>query len=301
MIGSGATAVTIVPTMAKTAAHVTMIQRSPTYILSRPAEDAFAKWVNRLLPWRAAWKLARVKNILLSMYLWRVSKRKPDGMRAYLRKMTAQSLPEGYDVDTHFNPAYDPWDQRLCLIPDGDFYQAISSGRASVVTDHIDHFTETGIVTRDGTTIEADIVVPATGLRIQFLGGAKVTLDGALVEPSEHMVYRGMMLSNVPNFVVVFGYSNASWTLKADLTADFLCRMINRAAATGREVVTPVLDGPADGDRPIISLQSGYLQRAQGMLPKTSDKRPWMNYENYVADMLSIRHGKMEDGVLQFA
>ncbi|WP_050929659.1 flavin-containing monooxygenase [Aestuariivita boseongensis] len=301
VIGSGATAVTIVPTMAEKAAHVTMIQRSPTYILSRPGEDAFAKWVNRLLPWRAAWKLARVKNILLSMYIWRTAKKKPQGMRAFLRKMAVDALPDGFDVDTHFNPSYDPWDQRLCLIPDGDFYEAISSGRATVVTDHIDHFTENGIVTQNGTSIDADIVVPATGLRIQFLGGAEVSLDGEPIHPTEHMVYRGMMLSNVPNFVVIFGYSNASWTLKADLTADFVCRMINRAAAKGQEVVTPVLEGPADGDRPLVSLQSGYLERARDMLPKTSDTRPWMNYENYVADMMSIRHGKMEDGVLRFS
>lgn len=301
VIGSGATAVTIVPSMAQKAAHVTMIQRSPTFILSRPGKDAFAEWANRLLPWRAAWKLARVKNILLSMYIWRNAKTKPQDMRAFLRKMAVDALPEGFDVDTHFNPSFDPWDQRLCLIPDGDFYQAISSGRASVVTDHIDHFTADGIVMQGGETIEADIVVPATGLQIQFLGGIAASVDGVPIEPTKHMVYRGMMLSNVPNFVVVFGYSNASWTLKADLSADFMCRMINRAAQRGQDVVTPVLDGPADGDRPLVSLQSGYLERAQGMLPKTSDQRPWMNYENYIADMMSIRHGKMEDGVLTFS
>ena len=301
VIGSGATAVTIVPTMAETAEHVTMIQRSPTYILSRPGEDAFAKWVNRLLPWRAAWKLARVKNILLSIYIWNTSKKKPDGMRKFLRNMAVESLPDGFDVDTHFNPDYGPWDQRLCLIPDGDFYEAIKSGKASVVTDHIDHFTQDGIVTASGQTIDADIVVPATGLQVQFLGGIEASVDGKPIEPSEHMVYRGMMLSNVPNFVVIFGYSNASWTLKADLTADFVCRMVNRAMANGTDVVTPVLNGPADGDRPLVSLTSGYLERAKSMLPKTSDTRPWKNYENYIADMMSIRHGKMEDGVLTFS
>ena len=301
VIGSGATAVTIVPTMAQTAQHVTMIQRSPTYILSRPGEDAFAKWVNRLLPWRAAWKLARVKNILLSMYIWNTSKKKPQNMRKFLRNMAVDNLPEGFDVDTHFSPSYDPWDQRLCLIPDADFYQAISDGKASVVTDHIDHFTANGIVLKGGETVEADIVVPATGLQIQFLGGIDASVDGVPINPTEHMAYRGMMLSNVPNFVVIFGYSNASWTLKADLSADFVCRMINRAAKAGQDVVTPVLEGPADGDRPLVSLQSGYLERAKEMLPKTSDTRPWMNYENYIADMMSIRHGKMEDGVLTFS
>ena len=301
VIGSGATAVTIVPTMAQKAAHVTMVQRSPTYILSRPGEDGFAKWVNRLLPWRAAWKLSRIKNILLSIYIWNTAKRKPDGMREYLRKMAVESLPEGFDVDKHFHPEYKPWDQRLCLIPDGNFYDAISSGRASVVTDHIDHFTSNGLVTKDGTTIDADIVVPATGLQVQFLGGIQASVDGKPIKPNEHMVYRGMMLSNVPNFVVVFGYSNASWTLKADLTADFVCRMINRADRKSSDIVMPVLSGPADGSRPLISLTSGYLERARSQLPKTSDERPWKNYENYIADMMFIRYGKIEDGVLRFS
>lgn len=301
VIGSGATAVTIVPTMAKTAAQVTMLQRSPTYIFSRPAEDAFAKWANRLLPWRAAWKIARIKNILLSIYIWNTAKRKPDGVRDYLRKLAVDALPDGYDVDTHFNPTYNPWDQRLCLIPDGDFYEAIAQDKARVVTDQIDHFTPTGLVTKGGETLDADIVVPATGLQIQFLGGIQATMDGAPITPSEHMVYRGMMLSNIPNFIVTFGYSNASWTLKADLTADFVCRLVNRSADMRRDVVTPVLDGPVDGDEPLVSLTSGYLNRARAQLPKTSKNRPWKNYENYISDMMSIRHGKMEDGVLRFS
>ncbi|NRB36197.1 MAG: NAD(P)/FAD-dependent oxidoreductase [Rhodobacteraceae bacterium] len=300
VIGSGATAVTIVPSMAKTAAHVTMLQRSPTYILSRPGEDGFAKWVNRLLPWKAAWKLARIKNILLSIYIWNTAKKKPDKMRAFLRKMAMQELPDGFDVDTHFNPSYDPWDQRLCLIPDSDFYEAIKSGKASIATDQIARFTQNGVATTSGEVIEADIIVPATGLQIQFLGGIEASVDDVPLTPSDHMVYRGMMLSNVPNFAVIFGYSNASWTLKADLTADFVCRMVNYAQDKGAEVVMPVLDGPADGNVPLVSLTSGYLQRAKTKLPQTSDTRPWKNYENYIADMMSIRHGKIEDGVLTF-
>ena len=301
VIGSGATAVTIVPAMARTAAHVTMLQRSPTYILSRPGEDTVARWIARLLPWRAAWKLARIKNILLGIYLWNTSKRKPEGMRKFLRKMAVDALPEGFDVDTHFNPDYNPWDQRLCLIPDGDFYEAIAGGRASVVTDGIDRFTPSGVVTRSGESIDADSVVPATGLRIKFLGGIEATLDGVPIRPAEHMVYRGMMLSDVPNLVVIFGYSNASWTLKADLTADFLCRLVNRAQAKGTEVVIPVLEGQEVGNRPLVSLPSGYLKRADGMMPKTSADRPWKNHENYVADRMSIRYGRIEDGVLRFS
>ncbi|MEO1611942.1 MAG: NAD(P)/FAD-dependent oxidoreductase [Pseudomonadota bacterium] len=301
VIGSGATAVTIVPTMAETAAHVTMLQRSPTYIFSRPAEDAVAKWLARVLPWRAAWKLSRVKNVLLGIYIWTLSKWRPAMVRKFLRKMAQDELPEGYDVDAHFSPAYDPWDQRLCLIPDGDFYRAVREGGASVVTDHIEHFTPKGVVTRGGTAIEADVVVPATGLQIQFLGGIEATIDGAPVNPAEHMVYRGMMLSNVPNFAVTFGYSNSSWTLKADLTADFVCRLVNRMHERGHDVVVPALDPDARGDEPLVSLTSGYLQRAAALLPKGTGERPWKNYENYIADMLSIRHGKIEDGVLSFS
>ncbi|MEL7462679.1 MAG: NAD(P)/FAD-dependent oxidoreductase [Pseudomonadota bacterium] len=300
VIGSGATAVTIVPSMAETAAHVTMLQRSPTYIFSRPAEDAVAKWLNKLLPWRAAWKLSRIKNVLLGIYIWTLSKWRPAMVRKFLRKMAEDELPEGFDVDAHFNPAYDPWDQRLCLIPDGDFYRSIREGKASVVTDHIERFTATGVATKGGETIEADIVVPATGLQIQFLGGIVATMDGAPINPAEHMVYRGMMLSNIPNFAVTFGYSNSSWTLKADLTADFVCRLVNRMHEGGYEVVRPALAPGTKGDTPLVSLSSGYLKRAEALLPKGTDKRPWKNYENYIADMLSIRHGKMEDGVLTF-
>ncbi len=301
VIGSGATAVTIVPTMAETAAHVTMIQRSPTYIFNVPASDPIAKWLRRLLPNRAAYKLARIKNILLGTYLFSLSKRKPDAVRKYLRKMAVQDLGEGFDVDTHFNPDYNPWDQRLCLIPDGDFYGALRDGTASIVTDHIDRFTENGVLTKSGQMVEADIVVPATGLQIQFGGGMRLSMDGKPVNLSERYVYRGMMLSGIPNLVVTFGYTNASWTLKSDLTADFVCRLVNRMTAKGAEVVAAETGDEPIEPGPLVGLNSGYLLRATHLLPKSGAERPWKNYENYISDMLSIRYGKIEDGVLRLS
>lgn len=301
VIGSGATAVTIVPTIAETAAHVTMIQRSPTYIFNVPSADPIAKWLRKLLPNRLAYKLARIKNILLGVYLFSLSKRKPQEVRKYLRKMAVDDLGEDCDVDTHFNPDYDPWDQRLCLIPDGDFYGSLKDGTASIVTEHIDRFTETGIRTKSGETIDADIVVPATGLQIQFGGGMRLSMDGKPVNLSERYVYRGMMLSGIPNLVVTFGYTNASWTLKSDLTADFVCRLVNRMANKGAEVATAVTGDGAIEPGPLVGLNSGYLLRATHLLPKSGAERPWKNYENYILDMLSIRYGKIEDGVLTFS
>jgi cation diffusion facilitator CzcD-associated flavoprotein CzcO len=301
VIGSGATAVTIVPTIAETAAHVTIIQRSPTYIFNVPSADPIAKWLRKLLPNRLAYKLARIKNILLGVYLFSLSKRKPQEVRKYLRKMAVDDLGEDCDVDTHFNPDYDPWDQRLCLIPDGDFYGSLKDGTASIVTEHIDRFTETGIRTKSGETIDADIVVPATGLQIQFGGGMRLSMDGKPVNLSERYVYRGMMLSGIPNLVVTFGYTNASWTLKSDLTADFVCRLVNRMANKGAEVATAVTGDGAIEPGPLVGLNSGYLLRATHLLPKSGAERPWKNYENYILDMLSIRYGKIEDGILTFS
>jgi monooxygenase len=300
VVGSGATAVTLVPTMAETAAHVTMLQRSPSYVFSRPAVDKFADGLRRVLPWRWAYKLSRVKNVLLGIYLYNVSQRKPDRIRQYLRKLALDELGPDFDVDTHFNPSYGPWDQRLCLIPDGDLFRSLKEGRASIVTDHVERFTPTGIRTRSGRQIDADIIVPATGLQVQFGGGMNVTIDGTPLVPADHLVYRGMMMSNVPNFAVTFGYTNASWTLKADLTADYVCRLLDQMEKRDVKTVTPVLEKMPDDTQPLVGLQSGYLLRAQHMLPKSGTESPWKNHENYISDMLSIRYGSFNDGVLAF-
>jgi cation diffusion facilitator CzcD-associated flavoprotein CzcO len=300
VIGSGATAITLVPAMADSAEHITLLQRSPTYIFSRPGADAVANTLQRFLPAAWAHKLSRMKSILLGSYIYWISKRKPDRVRSYLRKMAKAELSPDIDVDKHFNPAYDPWDQRLCLSPDGDFYASLRSGAASIVTDHIDRFTETGVLTKSGEHLDADIIVTATGLQIQFCGGMEISMDGEPVKAADKLVYRGMMLSGVPNLAVVFGYTNASWTLKAELTADFICRLVNRMFKKGADVVMAETDVPHDHGA-LLGLNSGYLLRAADLLPKSGTKKPWKNYENYIQDMLSIRYGKIEDGVLKIS
>ncbi len=301
VIGSGATAVTIVPSMAKGgAAHVTMLQRSPTYIFSRPAEDAVARGLRRVLPDRVAHSLTRVKNVAMSTFMYKLARRAPDRVRGHLRTMAKEALGPEVDVDVHFNPSYDPWDQRLCLIPDGDLYASLRDGSASVVTDTIDHFTETGVVLTSGEAIEADIVVPATGLELQFLGGMEMEVDGRVVAPNELVSYRGMMFGGVPNWVAVIGYTNASWTLKADLTSDFVCRLLTRMDERGYDTVVPRMREPME-TRPILAtLSSGYVQRAADRMPRQGVEAPWQNQDSYPKDFLSLKLADVEDGVLEF-
>lgn len=299
VIGSGATAVTLVPAMADTAAHVTMVQRSPTYIASRPARDAFADVMRRILPGRLAYLLARVKNIALSIYVYQLSRRFPDFVKRQVIRHVRDELGEDFDVETHFTPHYNPWDQRFCLAPDGDFFKALRDGSASIVTDHIDRFTETGLRLKSGTEIEADIIIPATGLEMQLAGGTRLSLDGVAVEPRELYTYRGMMLGNMPNLALAFGYTNASWTLKVDLTCERVCRMLNYMEATGADIAVAV---PPDDLKPapLLDFSSGYVQRALPHLPKQGSRAPWRTYQNYVRDMLAIRYGRLEDGHMRF-
>ncbi len=300
VIGSGATAVTLVPAMAKTTAHVAMLQRSPTYIFSRPARDAKAAWLKRWLPAGRAHRLARARAIFLSTYLYKIARKKPEGMRAFLRKMAIDEAGPDVDVDTHFNPKYDPWDQRLCLIPDGDFYAALRAGDADVVTDRIERFDATGVQLASGKHLDADVIVPATGLKLQFLGGMEMLVDGKPDHAADHTVYRGTMLSNVPNFAMIFGYANASWTLKADLSSNFICRVLKHMEAKGLSTVMPVLDTAHAGGKPLLCLTSGYLARAADEMPKQGEVAPWKTEETYVSDMLSVRFAKVDDGVLEF-
>ncbi|GMG85754.1 flavin-containing monooxygenase [Biformimicrobium ophioploci] len=301
VIGSGATAVTLVPAMASDASHVTMLQRSPTYVFTRPAEDAIARWLRRLLPAKLAYKLTRGKNVLLSWYLYAISRRKPEKMREFLRNMAREELGDKIDVDKHFNPDYAPWDQRMCLIPDADLFRVLREGSASIETDHIERFTESGILLKSGKSLEADIIVTATGLKLQFLGGAELLKDGEPVHAKDLVVYKGMMLSNLPNLVAVFGYTNASWTLKADLTCRYTCRLLNYMEEQGLRVVVPELDTEKFDTEPVIGLQSGYVHRAEGLLPKQGRAVPWRNRDNYIRDLLAIRFGKVEDEVLKFS
>lgn len=300
IIGSGATAVTLVPAMARDAGHVTMLQRSPTYILSVPSEDAIAAKLRRYLPEMAAYRLTRAKSILVGIGLFSYSKRWPDRMRRYIRKVNKDLLGPDVDVDAHFKPKYGPWDQRLCVAKDSDFFEVLKDGSATIVTDHIDCFTESGVKLVSGQEISADIIVLATGLEIQFLGGAELCKDGERVDPSTLITYRGMMFSGLPNFVSVIGYTNATWTLKVDLTCGYVCRLLGYLEKRGFDTVTPSLERRPAKTEPMFNLNSGYLMRAAHRVPQQGSDPPWRSHHNYIADLLSVRFGRLEDGVLSF-
>jgi monooxygenase len=292
--------VTLVPAMSESAAHVTMLQRSPSYILPLPTHDPVANFAHRLLPADTAHRLVRWKNILITIGLYQLSRRAPDRMRRLLRNGAAKSLPQGYEVDKHFNPRYQPWDQRLCMVPDADLYRAISAGRASVVTDEIEMLTEDGVRLKSGQNLEADIIVSATGLQMLALGGVRLSVEGAVIDPSSRFVYKGTMLNNVPNFAFCIGYTNASWTLRADLASTFVCRVLNHMDRRGYRTCEPMCDAASLEVKPLLSLSSGYVMRAAARLPKQSTKKPWLIRQNYILDMLTMRLGRMEDGTLKF-
>lgn len=302
VVGSGATAVTIVPAMTRgedAAAHVTMLQRSPTYVVSLPGVDKVAVALRRRLPARAAYAVTRWKNVLVTTASYQLSRRRPGLMKRLIRKGVAAQLPEGYDVDRHFRPAYDPWDQRLCLVPDGDLFAAIREGRADVVTDHVDTFTAKGIRLVSGDELEAGVVVTATGLSLLAFGGITLVVDGAEVHLPDTMAYQGMMLSGVPNFAYVIGYTNASWTLKADLVSEYVCRLLEHLRTRGYDVVVPERDATV-AEEPFMDFASGYVQRSLHLLPKQGDRAPWRLRQNYLRDVLTIRRGGIEDGTLRF-
>ncbi len=301
VIGSGATAVTLVPEMAKTAAHVTMLQRSPTYIVSRPAEDGLANWLRRYLPAKLAYGITRWKNVLFGMYFYRLCKRSPQNVKAWILKQVREQLGPDYDIDKHFTPSYNPWDQRLCLVPNGDLFEAIKAKRASVVTDRIETFTEKGINLQSGAELEADVVVTATGLNLQVLSDLDITIDGKHADLSKTMNYKGMMYSDVPNLASSFGYTNASWTLKCDLTCEYVCRLLNHMDETGTRQCTPRQTDPSVTPEPWIDFSSGYVQRSIDKFPKQGSKAPWKLYQNYALDIVSLKFGRVEDGVMEFS
>ena len=297
VIGSGATAVTLVPALADEAAHVTMLQRSPTYIVARPGQDELADKLRRHLPAPTAHAVIRWKNVLLTQLSFALSRRAPDMVKKGIRKGVAAALPEGYDVDTDFTPRYNPWDQRLCLVPDGDLFRAISAGRAEVVTDTIETFTETGILLSSGSELEADIVVTATGLAMQLLGGVDLDVDGTKVVPGETVAYKGIMLCGVPNLASTFGYTNASWTLKADLTAEYVCRLLDRMDRRHARQCTPLAPPAGEPTEPFIDFSSGYVTRAAADLPKQGTTTPWRLHQNYLRDTWLLRFGKVDDSM----
>jgi cation diffusion facilitator CzcD-associated flavoprotein CzcO len=301
VIGSGATAVTLVPAMAETAAHVTMLQRSPSYMISMPAEDRIFKALRRLLPERAAHQVSRWKNVLLGIYFYHLCQRSPQRARNFFRRRLANELPPDFNIDLHFKPHYNPWDQRVCLVPDSDLFKAISAGRVSIATDQIVNFTKHGILLRSGQELQADIIVTATGLKLLACGGIRLSVDGRTVEPGESLTYKGVMLSNVPNCAACVGYTNASWTLRADLSSAYICRLLNYMDGNGYTQCIPRCDDQAVEARPLLGLTSGYVQRGAHLFPKQGSKAPWLLRQNYLLDLLALHFGKVDDGALAFS
>jgi cation diffusion facilitator CzcD-associated flavoprotein CzcO len=300
VVGSGATAVTLVPALAAAAAHVTMLQRSPSYVLSLPARDPLAGRLFARLPVRLAAPVVRAKNVALTSLVYRLSRRFPGWMRKRLVDGVRAQMPAGFDVDVHFSPAYDPWDQRLCIVPDGDLFRAVRKGRASIVTDRITTLTEHGVALASGAEVPADVIVTATGLTMQMLGGATLRVDGREIDIARTVAYRGVLLSGVPNLALTFGYTNASWTLRADLVATYVCRLVRYLRAHGYGAVTPV-DPPTAGLAPLIGLRSGYVRRAADTLPRQGPGGPWRLHQSYPRERLALRRSRIDDGHLRFS
>ncbi|HEY8001533.1 MAG TPA: NAD(P)/FAD-dependent oxidoreductase [Solirubrobacterales bacterium] len=301
VIGSGATAVTLVPAMAETAAHVTMLQRSPSYVVSLPGVDPIAKFLRRFLPQRIAFTLLKWKNVAMTMFSFELSRRRPELAKKLIRKGVERRLPPGYDIDTHFTPNYNPWDQRMCLVPDGDLFDAISNGRASVVTDRIETFTESGLLLESGAELEADLIVTATGINLLPFGGIELSVDGERVSIPEKLAYKGMMLEDVPNLAVSIGYTNASWTLKCDLTCEYVCRLINHMDEHGYAYCAARNHDPSITPEPMIDFSSGYVQRSIDKFPKQGSRTPWRLHQNYARDILDLRRAPLEDGAMEFS
>jgi monooxygenase len=301
IIGSGATAVTLLPAMARTAGHVTMLQRSPTYIVSMPEQDAIANSLRRVLPAAWAYKFSRWKNVVYMIYVYQLAQHFPNFVKNGLIKKIRAELGPKYDVATHFTPRYNPWEQRLCLVPDGDLFQAIKTGHASVVTGQIERFMEKGIRLQSGEELEADIVVTATGLALQAFGGAHIEVDRCRVDLSERLAYKGVMLSGVPNLAAVFGYINASWTLKADLICSYVCRLLNYMERKGVRQVTPMNRHETAVAPFVEKFTPGYIQRAVASWPKQGSKAPWRVHQNYIRDILSLKWSPIKDEALEFS
>ena len=299
MIGSGATAVTLVPELAKTAAQVTMLQRTPTYIITAPQKDQVAQFFQKVLPSKIAYKLARWKNILTSIALYNVSQKWPNFMRTIIQKGIKKELGEKYEKK-HFDPPYNPWDQRLCLVPDSDLFKSINDGKATIVTDQIIKFTPKGILLQSNEHLDADIIVTATGLNMLLFGGLILEIDGKKVDLSQTYCYRGMMLSDIPNFFITIGYTNASWTLKCNLTNEYVCRLLNYMRKNDYKVCTPKIKDEERTEQPLLHLSSGYIERSMNVLPKQGSRAPWSVNQNYIKDLFSMRYSSLSDPSLEY-
>jgi cation diffusion facilitator CzcD-associated flavoprotein CzcO len=299
VIGSGATAVTLIPAMAKDTANLTMLQRTPTYIANVPAEDPMALKLRKWLPGSVVFRLTRWKKVMFQIYTYHLSRKKPQQLRRFLLGQVKKELGPDYDVKTHFTPPYNPWDQRLCAVPDGDMFKAIREGHAEVVTDHIDTFNSEGIQLKSGKQLDADIVVLATGLNLKFAGGIVHSIDDKEVDIAEHFIYRGMMFSGMPNMAFTVGYTNSSWTLKTELTSNYVCRLLKKMDRGNYATVTPNLKGDVE-EVPMLDFDAGYVLRAREQMPKNGDRLPWKNYQNYIRDFMGLRLRRLNDPELEF-
>ena len=300
IIGSGATAVTLLPSMTDKAAHVTMLQRSPSYVISVPQEDIISNQLRKFLPEKIVYHMARVRNVGLSFGLYRYSRAKPAVMRRFLLSQVRRQLGQDFDM-SHFSPQYNPWYERLCAVPDGDLFKALRSGKGSVVTDHIDTFTEDGILLKSGKTLEADIIITATGLDIKLLGGVQLEKDGQAFDVTQKMIYKGAMLEDLPNAAMVFGYTNSSWTLKADIISEYVCQVLKHMDKTGKKYCVAVNSDVSVEKTPFLDMHSGYIQRAVGKIPRQGSKSPWRVNQNYPLDLALSKIHKLNDGVIKFA
>ena len=301
VIGSGATAVTLVPAMAEKAAHVTMLQRSPTYIVARPSEDGLANFLNKYLPPRMAYSLTRWRNVIMGRWFFSYCRHFPERAKKMILKLVQAEVPEGFDIEKHLTPSYNPWEQRLCLAPNGDFFESLRSGASSIVTDHIDRFTKSGIKLKSGEMLAADIVVTATGLDLNFFGNMQVTVDNKPIRAGDMVNYKGMMFSGVPNMASSFGYTNASWTLRCDLTSKYVCRMLNFMQRKGYQRAMPTIDASEIAEVPLLDFSSGYITRKYKELPKQGKRPPWQMYQNYMSDIFATRFSKLADGAVIFS
>jgi cation diffusion facilitator CzcD-associated flavoprotein CzcO len=300
VIGSGATAVTLIPAMADDVAHITMLQRSPSYVMPLPRKDPIANSLRKVLPAKAAYAATRRFNIGKGRFIYNLCQRHPKLARRIIHAINAKVLPEGYDVDTHFNPTYNPWDQRLCAVPDADLFRAIKRGKASVVTDRIARFTKAGILLESGRALEADIIVTATGLKLLPLGGIQIAVDGEVKDPHQSLVYKSFMLSDIPNLAFAFGYTNSSWTLKVGLVCEHLCRLMGYMDRHGYSTVVPVVDNPTIEKRPMLDFVAGYVQRSVGLFPQQGTTGPWTVEMDYKVDHERLRKGRVDDPALRF-
>ena len=299
VIGSGATAVTLVPAMAERAAHVTMLQRSPTYVVNLPSKDKIADALRRHLPLKTAYTIVRWKNVLLQMFFYNLARKNPAFFKRMVFRGVKRQIGDDYAL-THFSPAYNPWDQRLCLVPDADLFKSIRSGKSSVVTDQIESFTENGIRLESGAELEADVIVTATGLNLRLMHGLALDVDGRSVEMSKTMTYKGMMFSDIPNLAAAYGYTNASWTLKCELTSQYVCRLLNYMDRFGYTKCTPRRTDPSVQEEPVLDFTSGYVQRALQSLPSQGSKAPWRLHQNYALDLIGVRFNDIDDGTMEF-